>query len=104
MPGAERAREELVAELGAALTLASIGLPPSPTCMQSHAAYLSSWLELLKGDKREIFKAAALAQKACDYLTERALAVAPKLPQSKAARPEPEPEKTVPTYIVKVSI
>jgi putative DNA primase/helicase len=103
MPGAERAREELVAELGAALTLASIGLPSSPTCMQSHAAYLSSWLELLKGDKREIFKAAALAQKACDYLTDRALAVAPKLSQSKAVRPEPEPETTVlPIYIVKV--
>lgn len=70
---AEYGREELVAELTAALTLASIGLPPSPTCMQSHAAYISSWLDVLRRDKQEIFRAAAQAQKACDYLQEKAL-------------------------------
>ena len=70
---AEYAREELVAELTSALTLASIGLPPSPTCMQSHAAYIASWLELLRRDKQEIFRAASQAQKACDYLQEKAL-------------------------------
>ena len=53
---AEYAREELVAELTAALTLASIGLPPSPPCMQSHAAYIASWLDVLRRDKHEIFK------------------------------------------------
>lgn len=73
MGSAERGREELVAELGAALTLASIGLPPSPTCMQSHAAYIDSWLDVLRRDKQEIFRAAAQAQKACDYLQEKAL-------------------------------
>jgi len=73
MGNVERAREELVAELGAALTLASIGLPPSPTCMQSHAAYVASWLEVLRSDKQEIFRAAAQAQKACNYLQEMAL-------------------------------
>ena len=73
MGNVERVREELVAELGAALTLASIGLPSSPTCMQSHAAYVASWLEVLRSDKQEIFRAAAQAQKACNYLQERAL-------------------------------
>ena len=58
---AEYAREELVAELTSALTLASIGLPPSPTCMQSHAAYTASWLEVLRRDKQEIFRAASQA-------------------------------------------
>ncbi len=91
MKGAERAREELTAELGAALTLASIGLPPSPSCMQSHAAYLSSWLDLLKRDKREIFRAASLAQKACTYLTERAVAAVPKMQQFRQAQSGPEP-------------
>lgn len=70
---AEYAAEELVAELTAAMMLASIGLPPSPTCMQSHAAYIDSWLDVLRRDKQEIFRAAAQAQKACDYLQEKAL-------------------------------
>lgn len=60
------AREELVAELGAAFLCADLGLELSPR--EDHAAYLASWLEVLKGDKRFIFTAAAHAQKACDFL------------------------------------
>jgi hypothetical protein len=41
--------------------------------MQSHAAYVASWLEVLRSDKQEIFRAAAQAQKACNYLQEMAL-------------------------------
>ena len=33
-----------------------------------HASYLASWLEVLKGDNRAIFTAAAHAQRAVDYL------------------------------------
>jgi antirestriction protein ArdC len=33
-----------------------------------HAAYMASWLEVLKNDKRFIFTAASHAQKAVDYL------------------------------------
>jgi len=33
-----------------------------------HAAYIQSWLKVLKDDKRAIFSAAAYAQKAADYL------------------------------------
>lgn len=87
---AEYGREELVAELTAALTLASIGLPPSPTCMQSHAAYIASWLDVLRRDKQEIFRAAAQAQKACDYLQQKALVAAP-LVSAKEPTTEPEP-------------
>lgn len=82
---AQRAREELVAEIGAALTLASIGLAPSASCMQSHAAYIASWLDALRRDKQEIFRAAAQAQKACDYLQQRALQAAPKQAVPEAA-------------------
>jgi antirestriction protein ArdC len=33
-----------------------------------HAAYIASWLKVLKDDKRAIFTAASHAQKAADYL------------------------------------
>jgi antirestriction protein ArdC len=39
-----------------------------PEVRPDHAAYIASWLEVLKGDKRFIFSAAAHAQRAADYL------------------------------------
>jgi antirestriction protein ArdC len=58
--------EELVAELGAAYLCATLGLSNEPR--EDHAAYLASWLRVLKGDKRAIFTAASKAQAAVDYL------------------------------------
>lgn len=81
------AREELVAELGSALALVSIGLPPSPSCLQSHAAYIASWLELLRRDKNEIFRAAAQAQHATDYLVKHALDAQPPAVRRPSLRP-----------------
>jgi antirestriction protein ArdC len=60
------AREELVAELGAAFLCADLGL--TPEVRDDHAAYIATWLTVLKNDKRAIFSAAAHAQKAIDYL------------------------------------
>ena len=60
------AREELVAELGAAFLCADLGITPEPR--EDHAAYLGHWLEVLREDKRAIFSAAAHAQRAVDYL------------------------------------
>lgn len=60
------AREELVAELGAAFLCADLGIAVEPR--EDHAAYLGHWLEVLKEDKRAIFQAAAHAQRASDYL------------------------------------
>ncbi len=60
------AREELVAELGAAFLSADLDLTLEPRA--DHAAYIGSWLEVLKNDKRAIFQAAAHAQRAVDYL------------------------------------
>ena len=60
------AREELVAELGAAFLCADLGL--TPEAGTDHAAYIQSWLKVLKDDKRAIFSAAAHAQKAADFL------------------------------------
>jgi len=58
--------EELVAELGATMLSASLGLEMEPR--PDHAKYISSWLEVLKGDKRAIMTAASQAQKAVDLL------------------------------------
>lgn len=63
------AREELVAELGAAFLAADLGLDLEPR--EDHASYIASWLEVLKQDKRAIFQAAAHAQRAADYLHDR---------------------------------
>ena len=60
------AREELVAEIGAAFLCCDLGLTPSPR--EDHASYLDHWLKVLRDDKRAIFQAAAHAQRACDYL------------------------------------
>lgn len=60
------AKEELVAELGAAFLCADLGI--TPEVREDHAAYIASWLEVLKGDKRFVFSAASHAQRAADYL------------------------------------
>jgi antirestriction protein ArdC len=60
------AREELVAELGSAFLCADLGI--TPEVRPDHAAYIASWLTVLKGDKRFIFTAAGHAQRAADYL------------------------------------
>src|SRR3546814_7224597 len=44
------AREELVAELGAAFVSATIGIQLHDR--EAHAAYLASWLQSLRNDKR----------------------------------------------------
>jgi len=58
--------EELVAEVASAFLCADMGISVEPR--DDHAAYLSSWLQVLKQDKRAIFSAASHAQKAVDFL------------------------------------
>jgi antirestriction protein ArdC len=60
------AREELVAELGAAFVSGAIGIKLHDR--EDHAAYLSGWLQALRNDKRCIFTAATQAQAAADWL------------------------------------
>lgn len=60
------AREELVAEIGAAFLCSDLAI--TPEVRDDHAAYLDHWLKVLKEDKRAIFQAAAHAQRAADYL------------------------------------
>lgn len=58
------AREELVAEISAAFTCASLGIVPTVR----HADYIGSWLEVLREDNRAIVRAASAASKAADFL------------------------------------
>ena len=60
------AAEELIAELGAAFLCARLGMFSEPR--PDHAAYISSWLILLRSDPRAVMTAASHAQKAVDYL------------------------------------
>ena len=60
------AMEELVADLGAAMLCADLGIRNEPR--PDHASYLQHWLDVLKQDKRAIFFAAAAAHKASEYL------------------------------------
>jgi len=63
-------REELVAELGSAFLCADLELRQEPR--EENAAYIATWLEALKNDNRAIFAAAAHAQRAADYLHQKA--------------------------------
>jgi antirestriction protein ArdC len=57
----------LIAELGAAFLCADLQISLEPRA--DTAAYIASWLRVLKGDARAIFIAAALAQNAVDWLS-----------------------------------
>ncbi len=60
------AREELVAELGAAFLCADLGVNLTPR--PDHSDYIGHWLQVLRKDKRAIVQAAAFAQRATDFL------------------------------------
>ena len=63
------AAEELVAELGAAFLCAELGIANEPR--PDHAAYVASWIKVLKNDNRAIFTAASRAQEAVDWMQRR---------------------------------
>ena len=75
------AMEELVAEIGSAFLSADLGI--TPEVRDDHAAYIASWLKVLKNDKRAIFTASGHAQRAATYLH--------KLQPQPAPDPEAEP-------------
>ena len=60
------AMEELMAKIGAAFLCADLGI--TPETREDHAAYIASWLKVLKQDKRAIFTAASHAERATEHL------------------------------------
>ncbi len=63
---AERAFEELVAEIGACVLGLKIGL--APQLLDGHAAYLGHWVKILKERPNALLEASGHAQKAVDHL------------------------------------
>jgi antirestriction protein ArdC len=66
------AMEELRAEMASAFVIQDIGLTVTPEDMEEHmrehAAYTQNWLESLKGDYKEFYKATRDAVKIADYV------------------------------------
>jgi antirestriction protein ArdC len=63
------AAEELVAELGAAFALSSMGMFATPRA--DHARYLAHWLRVLKADPKHLVTVASLAEKAAALIIEK---------------------------------
>ena len=63
------AMEECIADCGAAMILADLGIAAHPR--PDHAAYIASWLKVLRNDTSAIFTAASKAQVAADWMHAR---------------------------------
>ena len=63
----EYAREELTAEIAAALLCAVAGIDSAPLTDQ-HAAYIDSWRRAISTDQRLVTTAAQRAQRAADLI------------------------------------
>jgi antirestriction protein ArdC len=59
-------KEELVAEMGASYLSALAGI--SQETIENSSAYIASWLQKLRNDKKFVIQASSHAQKSCDYL------------------------------------
>jgi len=58
-------KEELVAEMGAAMLCGVVGIDST---IENSAAYIQSWIKVLKGDPEMAVKAGAQAQRAADHI------------------------------------
>lgn len=71
---ADYAFEELVAELSSVFTATAmgteVGADENSSHYEEHLAYLQSWIKALSDDPDQLFRAAAIAERASDYLIE----------------------------------
>jgi antirestriction protein ArdC len=66
--GSDRySKEELVAEMGAAMLMATAGIE-TPATFKNSAAYIANWLQKLASEPKWVIQAAAQAQKAVDHI------------------------------------
>jgi putative DNA primase/helicase len=86
------AREELRAEIASMMLGEQLEIGHDPG---AHVAYIGSWIQALENDPREIFRAAAAAQKIVSYLRGLAQPLAEELPgpfaPERAGRAEEKP-------------
>lgn len=62
------AREELLAEMGAYFLCVTLGIAPSPSAIENHAAYVQHYAEQLRADHKLLFSVAKEAFKVMEYL------------------------------------
>lgn len=88
----EYAREELRAEIASLMIGDRLGIGHNPG---QHAAYAASWIEVLRKDPREIFRAAADAEK----ITQHLIGLTQQLTQEQqpSLAPASQPETPLPT-------
>jgi len=90
------AKEELYAELGALFTGVDLGICLTGEHYQDHSNYLASWIQTLKNDYNELFRACAEAEKIADRIVDNYIV---KLDKEPAPFKEdiPEREKMIST-------
>lgn len=86
------AREELTAEMGASFLSAAVGIATSQT-EDNAVAYIQTWLERLKSDKKLIIQAASKAQRAAELILGHT--AEPDEPQAQEQAQEPQPVASV---------
>lgn len=108
--GHEYSKEELVAELGSAFTMAICGIE-TPKTETNSAAYIQSWLKELNNDHKLFVSAASMAQKAVKFMIPEDTAETidneeqeepAKVEQPKAEEPKEETTKVEETKTEKV--
>ncbi len=62
-------KEELCAEMGVAMLCGNVGIENQT--LDNSTAYIAGWLKALRSDKKFVIQAAALAQKAVDFILNR---------------------------------
>lgn len=71
----EYAREELIAEVGTVFLKSNLNIKLEGEHFQDHSNYLKSWIEVLKSDYNELFRAAKFAEIAAERLYSRYLEI-----------------------------
>ena len=66
------AYEELIAEMGSLFLTNAVGIPRTEGEFQNHTNYINSWCSELSANPDKLFKAAAEANKAANYLLNKA--------------------------------
>lgn len=66
------AREELIAEIGSMFISCAAKIPKSEEVFNNHTSYVDWWLECIKNNSNAIFKAAADANRAADFILTKA--------------------------------
>jgi len=69
------------------MSCTELGIAVSDSDFSNNAAYIANWLERLRSDRKEIFRAAGDAQRIADYL----LAFHPDYAANQAGPPESAP-------------